>query len=122
MNIMEMESENVIHRNEPQQEQADTENNSSSHSTTTTTNNTSTISTAKLVNWRGNTVPEKEVKALRHVVGNLQDHFGHQRPDPNVTFNTSALAHSADDNYWRGDIDFTYNINGERCNLAYIGK
>jgi hypothetical protein len=77
-------------------------------------------STNNMVQWRGNIVPEKEAKALRHVFDNLQDHFGHQRADPNVLFNAS-LAHPGQGDTWRADLDFTYNINGEYCNLAYIG-
>jgi len=46
-----------------------------------------------MVQWRGNLVPEKEAKALRHVFDNLQDHFGHhhQWPDPRVSSTTKAL-------------------------------
>ena len=69
--------------------------------------------------WRGNWVPEGEAKALRHVFDHLQDHFGHQRPDPMVRFNSSSSNGNAHD----GDLDlnFTYNIDGQDCNLAYIG-
>lgn len=77
-------------------------------------------SSQELVEWRGNFVPKKEAKGLRHVFDELQDHFGHQRPDPNVRFNVS-LAHSGNDDTWRGDVDFTYNINGDFCNLSYVG-
>jgi hypothetical protein len=36
-----------------------------------------------MAQWRGNLVAEKEAKA-RHVFGDLEDHFGHQRADPNI--------------------------------------
>eukprot|EP00985_Skeletonema_marinoi_P012395 scaffold5974_cov92-Skeletonema_marinoi.AAC.2 len=58
-------------------------------------------------------------KALRHVFDDLQDHFGHQRPDPRITFNTS-LAHPCQGQVWNGELDFTYNINGDHCNIAYV--
>eukprot|EP00985_Skeletonema_marinoi_P003404 scaffold1458_cov78-Skeletonema_marinoi.AAC.1 len=72
-----------------------------------------------MVEWRGNLVGEKEAKALRHVFDDLQDHFGHQRPDPRITFNTS-LAHPGQGQVWNGELDFTYDINGDHCNLAYV--
>jgi hypothetical protein len=76
----------------------------------------------ELVEWRGNFVPKKEAKGLCHVFDELQDHFGHQRPDPNVRFNVSLAHHnSGNDGTWRGDVDFTYNINGDFCNLGYVG-
>jgi len=71
--------------------------------------------------WRGNLVPEKEAKALRHVFDNLQDHFGHQRPDPRVRFNYESLAHPGHGQKWYGDMDFTYDINRDHCSLKYIG-
>ncbi len=74
----------------------------------------------KMVQWRGNLVPEKEAKGLRHVFDDLQDYFGHQRPDPRVRFNAS-LAHPGHGHMWHGDLEFTYDINGDKCNLAYIG-
>lgn len=74
----------------------------------------------KMVQWRGNLVEEKEAKALRHVFDHLQDHFGHQRPDPNVQFE-ATLEHPGHGAMWQADMDFTYNINGEHCKLAYIG-
>eukprot|EP00984_Skeletonema_dohrnii_P025372 scaffold14518_cov67-Skeletonema_dohrnii-CCMP3373.AAC.2 len=47
-----------------------------------------------MTQWRGNTVPKKEAKAkaIRHVFDDLQDHFGHQRVDPRVHFNSTNLA------------------------------
>eukprot|EP00984_Skeletonema_dohrnii_P002034 scaffold682_cov105-Skeletonema_dohrnii-CCMP3373.AAC.4 len=74
-----------------------------------------------MVQWRGNLVSEKEAKALRHVYDNLQDHFGHQRPDPRVRFNHESLAHPGHGQKWHGDVDFTYDIDGDHCNLNYIG-
>jgi hypothetical protein len=77
-----------------------------------------------MVQWRGNLVPEKEAKALRHVFDNLQDHFGHQRADPHVNFNIMSLRRNDTkhlDTAWHGDLNFVYNIDGEACNLAYIG-
>jgi len=74
---------------------------------------------SKIVKWRGNFVPEKEAKALHHVFDNLQDHFGHQRPDPRVRFNTS-LAHPGHGQFWSGDLEFTYNIDGDHCIIAYM--
>ena len=74
----------------------------------------------KMVQWRGNLVPEKEAKGLRHVFDDLQDHFGHQRPDPRVRFH-SSLAYPGKGQSWHGDVDFTYDINGDHCTLAYIG-
>eukprot|EP00985_Skeletonema_marinoi_P014640 scaffold7457_cov73-Skeletonema_marinoi.AAC.2 len=75
---------------------------------------------SNMVQWRGNLVPEKEAKALRHVFDNLQDHFGHQRSDPRVMFNHVSLAHPGHGQKWHGDVDFTYDINGDHCNLKYI--
>lgn len=74
----------------------------------------------RMVLWRGNQVPEQEAKALRHVFDNLQDHFGHQRPDPRIRFSVN-LTHPGHGEVWEGDLDFTYDINGEQCNLAYFG-
>ena len=70
-----------------------------------------------MVRWRGNLVSEKEAKALCHVFDNLQDHFGHQRPDPRIRVTTS-LAYPGQGWLWNGDLEFTYNINGEQCNLS----
>ena len=67
----------------------------------------------KMVNWR-------EAKALRHIFDDLQDHFGHQRADPNVRFN-AGLQYSGHGETWLADLDFTYNIDGDHCNLGYIG-
>lgn len=75
----------------------------------------------KTVLWRGNLVAEKEAKALRHVFDDMQDHFGHQRADPRVRFNAKLNHPSRDGQMWFGDLDFTYNIGGEYCNLSYIG-
>eukprot|EP00984_Skeletonema_dohrnii_P036690 scaffold37940_cov178-Skeletonema_dohrnii-CCMP3373.AAC.1 len=76
---------------------------------------------SNMVQWRGNLVPEKEAKALRHVFDNLQDHFGHQRSDPRVKFNHVSLAHPGHGQKWHGDVDFTYDIDGDHCKLNYIG-
>ena len=73
-----------------------------------------------MVQWRGNLVTEKEAEALRHVFDDLQDYFGQQRPDPQVKFEVS-LEHPGQGLVWLGDLDFTYNINGDHCKLAYIG-
>eukprot|EP00984_Skeletonema_dohrnii_P021616 scaffold10851_cov155-Skeletonema_dohrnii-CCMP3373.AAC.6 len=46
----------------------------------------SSPSDEKIVTCRGNLiVPVGEAKALRHVLDDLEDHFGHQRDDPNVS-------------------------------------
>jgi hypothetical protein len=77
-----------------------------------------------MVRWRGNLVHEKEAKALRHVFDNLQDHFGHQRPDPRVRFFNKSLTHPGSvgglNQMWNGELDFTYDINGDQCDLAYM--
>jgi hypothetical protein len=75
-------------------------------------------SNINMVEWRGNLVGEKEAKALRHVFDNLQDHFGHQRPDPRVRFSVSLAPGQGQ--IWYGDMNFTYNINGDHCDLDYI--
>jgi len=81
-----------------------------------------TVSAAStMTRWRGNTVPEKEAKALRHVFDDLQDHFGYERVDPRVRFNNTSLHRLGNSDRWYGDLYFTYDINGDRCNLAYIG-
>jgi len=74
-----------------------------------------------MVRWRGNLVPEKEAKALRHVFDNLQDHFGHQRPDPRVRFFNKDLTHPGGrGQMWTGELEFTYDVNGDPCDLAYM--
>uniref|UniRef100_A0A7S2PW34 Uncharacterized protein n=1 Tax=Skeletonema marinoi TaxID=267567 RepID=A0A7S2PW34_9STRA len=73
-----------------------------------------------MVQWRGNLVTEKEAKALRHVFDNLQDHFGHQRPDPRIRFSAN-LTYPGHGPMWVGDLDFMYDINGDHCSLAYFG-
>jgi hypothetical protein len=73
---------------------------------------------SKIVRWRGNLVPVKQAKALRHVFDNMQDHFGFHRADPNVAFNLSLRRNN---NTWNGDLSFVYTIDGEACDLAYIG-
>lgn len=74
-----------------------------------------------MVRWRGNLVPEKEAKALRHVFDNLQDHFGHQRPDPRVRFFNNELTHPGGrGQMWNGELGFTYDVNGDPCDLAYM--
>jgi hypothetical protein len=77
---------------------------------------------SRMVLWRGNYVSEIEAKALCHVFDDMKDHFGHHRPDPNVRVNLRGLTHPGGrGTTWKGDVDFVYNINGEHCNLAYIG-
>jgi hypothetical protein len=81
-----------------------------------------TVSAAStMTKWRGNTVPKKEAKALRHVFDDLQDHFGYQRVDPRVRFNNTSLHRLGNSDTWFGDMGFTYDINGEHCNLGYVG-
>jgi hypothetical protein len=82
---------------------------------------TTSSSDADMVKWRGNLVPEKEAKALRHVFDDLKDHFGHQRPDPRVRVNVARLTYPGHGQMWNGDLEFTYDIDGDHCNLAYIG-
>lgn len=76
-----------------------------------------------MTRWRGNTVSEKEAKALRYVFDDLQDHFSYQCFDPRVRFNNSNLEYlgNTGTGKWFGDLDFTYNITGNHCNLSYIG-
>lgn len=74
------------------------------------------FSDSSMVQWKDNLVPEKEAKGLRHVFYDLQDHFGHQRPDPMIRFNAS-LAHPGQGQTWFGDLDFTYDINGDQCKI-----
>ena len=78
-------------------------------------------SSSKMVMWRGNMVAEKDAKALIHVFDDMQDHFGHQRADPRVRFNAILTTPSRDGQMWFGDLDFTYDIRGDHCNLNYIG-
>ena len=74
-----------------------------------------------MAQWKGN-APEKEAKALRHVFDDLQDHFGYQRVDPRVRFNNTDLKHlGGSSNMWFSDLDFTYDVNGDLCNIAFIG-
>ena len=73
-----------------------------------------------MAQWKGN-APEKEAKALRHVFDDLQDHFGYQRVDPRVRFNNTGLNRLGNSGTWFGDLDFTYDIAGDHCNLGYIG-
>ncbi len=80
----------------------------------------STSTGFKMMQWRGNLVPEKEAKALRHVFDDLQDHFGHQRPDPRIRFNASLAHPGHGQMIWHGDMNFTYDINGDQCDLAYV--
>lgn len=65
-------------------------------------------------------IGKANARALRHVLDDLEDHFGHQRDDPNVRFNLSELRY---DKYglWFGNLSFDYMIGGEVCNLDYIG-
>ncbi|KAK1739594.1 hypothetical protein QTG54_009353 [Skeletonema marinoi] len=81
----------------------------------------SSPSDEKIVTCRGNLiVPVGEAKALRHVLDDLEDHFGHQRDDPNVRFNLNELRHDQNDSLC-GDLSFDYLIDGEVCSLDYIG-
>lgn len=76
----------------------------------------------RMVQWRGNYVSEGEAKALRHVFDELKDHFGHNLPDPDVSAALQGLAHlGGPDPTWEGELDFFYNVDGERCKLPYIG-
>jgi hypothetical protein len=73
-----------------------------------------------MVKWRGNFVPEGRAKALKHVFDDLQDHFGHQRPDPQVHFKLGrGLRHVHGS--WCDNVAFTYLINGDACDLEYVG-
>jgi len=74
-----------------------------------------------MVKWRGNLVPREEAKALIHVFDELKDHFGHQQPDPHVRVNVASFKHPGHGLMWHGNLDFTYQIEGEHCNLGYIG-
>eukprot|EP00986_Skeletonema_menzelii_P010429 scaffold5069_cov126-Skeletonema_menzelii.AAC.9 len=74
-----------------------------------------------MVRWRGNLVPKKEAKALRHVFDELKDHLGHNKPDPKMWVNVASLTHPGNGPVWRGDLDFTYEIEGEHCNLGFVG-
>jgi len=75
---------------------------------------------SKMVNWRGNFVTVKKANGLRHVFDSLQDVFGPQRPNPRAQF-SGSLAHPGHGQIWDSEINFTYDVNGEQCNLAYIG-
>ncbi|KAL7499063.1 hypothetical protein ACHAWT_008023 [Skeletonema menzelii] len=77
----------------------------------------------RMVQWRGNYVSETEAKALRHVFDDMKDHFGHNLPDPDVCAVLKGLSHlgGGRDTIWEGELDFIYNIGGERCRLAYVG-
>jgi len=92
---------------------------SAAAATTTTTANGG----VKMVEWRGNMVPEKKAKALKHVFDDLQDHFGHQRPDPKIRFSMASPSPSYDHEtgVWSDNLTFTYLIDGDTCNLDYIG-
>ena len=75
-----------------------------------------------MVRWRGNSVSKEEAKALHHVFDELKDHFGHQTPDPEVKVNEVSFAHPGNNSpVWRGDLDFTYKIEGEQYNLGFVG-
>jgi hypothetical protein len=77
----------------------------------------------KMVKWRGNMVPEKKAKALKHVFDDLQDHFGHNRPDPKVRFSMASPSLNQDDHNtgaWSDNLTFTYLIDGDACNLDYM--
>lgn len=81
----------------------------------------STSGDETMVKWRGNSVPEEKAKALKHLFDDLQDHFGHQRPDPKIKFNLGGLRRDDNTDLWYDHLSFTYMINGEACNLDYIG-
>ena len=74
----------------------------------------------KMVEWRGNSVPEKKAKALIHVFDELKDHFGHQNSDPMLRVSVANLSH-AGHGQWLGNLDFTYDINDDYCNLGFVG-
>ena len=77
----------------------------------------------RMVLWRGNYVSEAEAKALRHVFDDMNDHFGHNLPDPDVSVVLTGLSHlgGGRDTIWEGELDFIYNIGGKRCKCPYIG-
>jgi len=84
----------------------------------------SMVSSANIRNmvlWRGNLVPEKEAKALHHIFDMRQDHFGHQKADPRIRCSANLSHPGQDGQLWFGDMEFTYDIDGDLCNLAYIG-
>lgn len=74
---------------------------------------------SKIVKWRGNFVTENEGKGLRHVFDDLQDVFGIQRPNPRAQFSGSLA--QGQDQIWESDINFAYDVNGEQCNIAFVG-
>lgn len=79
----------------------------------------------KMEMWRGELVPEKTALALRHVFDDLKDHFGEGRSYPNVSCSIKGLGfqphlHQAGGK-WAGDVNFTYNIKGEKHTLDYVG-
>eukprot|EP00986_Skeletonema_menzelii_P006279 scaffold2375_cov168-Skeletonema_menzelii.AAC.1 len=65
-------------------------------------------------------IVKANARALRHLLHDLEDHFGHQRDDPNVRFNLSELCYDKN-GLWFGNLSFDYMIDGEVCNLDYIG-
>ena len=62
----------------------------------------------RMVLWRGNYVSEAEAKALRHVFDDMNDHFGHNLPDPDVSVVLTGLSHlgGGRDTIWEGELDF----------------
>ncbi len=86
---------------------------------------TSSAATAadKMEMWRGELVPEKKARVLRHVFDDLKDHFGQGRSFPNVACSIKGLnfqPHQAGGK-WIGDVAFTYDIKGEKHTLDYVG-
>lgn len=73
-----------------------------------------------MVRWRGNSVSKEEAKALHHVFDEMKDHFG--QTDPMVRVNEVSLVHPGNNSpVWRGDLNFTYKIEGEQYNLGFVG-
>ena len=84
--------------------------------------NAATATDGKMVKWRGNIVPEKKAKALKHVFDDLQDHFGHQRPDPFLRFSMASPSLRHDQHEaWYDNLAITYKIGDDACDLDYIG-
>ncbi|KAL7457816.1 hypothetical protein ACHAWC_009349 [Mediolabrus comicus] len=74
-----------------------------------------------MVNWRGNWVPEREGIALKHVFDEMKDYFGQPENDPKVNFKINNLHQTADDpNMWRGEVEFTYQIERNPFTLDYM--
>lgn len=74
-----------------------------------------------MVNWRGNWVPEREGIALKHVFDEMKDYFGQPETDPKVNFKIPNLRQvNGDPNLWRGEVEFTYQIERNPFTLDYM--